>query len=88
MDLTLDVEDYKLNVRAAGVIIHNGKILEHRPLCTNRRKSLNWRRFSKYSKKRSWRRNWKESRNNRICSDNRKLFWNERCKISWDYVYT
>ena len=30
MDLTLDVEDYKLNVRAAGVIIHNGKILVHR----------------------------------------------------------
>lgn len=30
MDLTLDVEDYKLNVRAAGVIIHNGKILVHK----------------------------------------------------------
>ncbi len=30
MDLTLDVEDYKLNVRAAGIIIHNGKILVHR----------------------------------------------------------
>jgi len=30
MDLTLDVEDYKLNVRAAGVVIHNGKILVHR----------------------------------------------------------
>ena len=30
IDLTLDVEDYKLNVRAAGVIIHNGKILVHR----------------------------------------------------------
>lgn len=30
MDITLDVEDYKLNIRAAGVIIHNGKILAHR----------------------------------------------------------
>lgn len=30
MDLTIDVENYKLNVRAAGIIIHNGKILVHR----------------------------------------------------------
>lgn len=30
MDLTLDVEDYKLNIRAAGVIIHNNKVLVHR----------------------------------------------------------
>lgn len=30
MDLTLDVEDYKLNIRAAGVIIHNNKVLTHR----------------------------------------------------------
>ena len=30
MDITIDVEDYKLNVRAAGVMIHNGKILVHR----------------------------------------------------------
>ena len=30
MDLTLDVEDYKLNIRAAGVMIHNNKILTHR----------------------------------------------------------
>ena len=30
MDITIDVNDYKLNVRAAGVIIHNGKILVHR----------------------------------------------------------
>lgn len=30
MDITLDVEDYKLNIRAAGVIIHKGKILAHR----------------------------------------------------------
>lgn len=25
MDITIDVDDYKLNVRAAGVMIHNGK---------------------------------------------------------------
>ncbi len=30
MDLTIDVEDYKLNVRAAGVIIHNNKVLVHK----------------------------------------------------------
>lgn len=30
MDLTLDVEDYKLNIRAGGVIIHNNKVLAHR----------------------------------------------------------
>lgn len=32
MDLTIDVEDYKLNVRAAGVIIHNNKVLTHKNL--------------------------------------------------------
>lgn len=30
MDITLDVGDYKLNVRAAVVIKHNGKVLLHR----------------------------------------------------------
>jgi len=30
MDITIDVENYKLNVRAAGVIIHNNKLLAHR----------------------------------------------------------
>lgn len=29
-DLTLDVEDYKLNIRSAGIIIHNGQVLVHR----------------------------------------------------------
>lgn len=35
MDLTLDVKNYKLNVRAAGVIIHNKKILVHRDVNKN-----------------------------------------------------
>ena len=35
MDLTIDVEDYKLNVRASGVIIHNNKILVHKNLNSN-----------------------------------------------------
>lgn len=35
MDITIDVENYKLNVRAAGVIIHNGKILLHRNINSN-----------------------------------------------------
>lgn len=35
MDLTIDVEDYKLNVRAAGVIIHNNKLLVHKNLNSN-----------------------------------------------------
>ena len=30
MDITIDVDDYKLNVRAAGVMIHNGKVLFHK----------------------------------------------------------
>ena len=30
MDITIDVGDYKLNVRTAGVIIHNNKILVHK----------------------------------------------------------
>ena len=34
-DLTLDVEDYKLNIRAAGIIIHNGKVLVHRNTNSN-----------------------------------------------------
>ena len=35
MDITLDVEDYKLNIIAAGVIIHNGRILAHRNINSN-----------------------------------------------------
>lgn len=30
MDITVDIGDYKLNVRAAGIMIHNGKILLHK----------------------------------------------------------
>ena len=30
MDITIDVDKYKLNVRAAGLIKHNGKILVHK----------------------------------------------------------
>lgn len=30
MDITINVEDYKLNVRAAAIIIHNNKLLTHR----------------------------------------------------------
>ena len=30
IDITIDVDDYKLNIRAAGVMIHNGKILVHK----------------------------------------------------------
>lgn len=30
MDLTIDVEDYKLNIRAVVVIIHNNKVLVHK----------------------------------------------------------
>lgn len=32
MDITIDVEDYKLNVRAAGILIHNNKLLVHKDL--------------------------------------------------------
>ena len=30
MDITINVDNYKLNVRAAGIMIHNGKILVHK----------------------------------------------------------
>lgn len=30
MDITIDVEDYKLNIRAGAIIIHNNKLLVHR----------------------------------------------------------
>ena len=35
MDITIDVDNYKLNVRAAGIIIHNNKVLTHRNLNSN-----------------------------------------------------
>ena len=34
-DLTLNVLDYKLNIRSAGIIIHNGKVLVHRNINNN-----------------------------------------------------
>ena len=30
MDITIDVEDYKLNVRTSAIIIHDGKVLLHK----------------------------------------------------------
>ena len=35
MDITINVEDYILNIRAAAVIMHNGKILVHRNINSN-----------------------------------------------------
>ena len=35
MDLTIDVEDYRLNIRAGVVIEHNGKILAHKNVRSN-----------------------------------------------------
>lgn len=35
MDLTIDVEDYKLNIRAAGILVHDGKILTHKNMKEN-----------------------------------------------------
>lgn len=32
MDLTIDIEEYKLNIRAAAIIIHNGKLLVHKDI--------------------------------------------------------
>lgn len=34
-DLSIKVDDYMLNIRAAGIIIHNGKVLVHRNLESN-----------------------------------------------------
>ena len=30
MDLTIDIENYRLNIRATGIIIHNNKLLVHK----------------------------------------------------------
>lgn len=35
MDITLDVGEYKLNVRAAAIIVHNNKILVHKNMNSN-----------------------------------------------------
>lgn len=35
MDITIDLENYKLNIRAAVVIIHNNKVLTHRNINSN-----------------------------------------------------
>lgn len=35
MDLSIDIEDYKLNIRAAAIIIHENKILLHKDLRTD-----------------------------------------------------
>ena len=35
MDITIDVGDYKLNVRGSVLIEHNGKILAHRNINSN-----------------------------------------------------
>ena len=35
MDIVLDLDEYKLNIRAAAVIIHNNKMLVHRNITVN-----------------------------------------------------
>ena len=35
MDLTIDIGDYRLNVRAAALIIHNNKVLTHKHVKKN-----------------------------------------------------
>ena len=35
MDLSIEIKDYKLNIRSAAIIIHKNKILLHRDLRTN-----------------------------------------------------
>lgn len=32
MDITIDIKDYKLNIRSAGIIIHNNKVLVHKDI--------------------------------------------------------
>ena len=32
MDLSLDIEEYKLNIRTGAVIIHNNMVLTHRDI--------------------------------------------------------
>ena len=92
MDITIDVEDYKLNVRSAWIIIHNGEILVHRNINSDQYALVGGRvkireklaNTVKKDARRIWKRGW----NNRLCSYNRKIFWNEGFKVSWDNVCT
>ena len=68
MDITIDVNDYKLNVRAACVIKHNNKILVHKNINSNYYCLIGGRvkigEDSETTIKREVRRDWKTNRNN------------------------
>ena len=50
-DLAIKIDSYKLNIRAAGVIIHNGKIRRNsKPLCPAGRTCENRRKLTRHSK--------------------------------------
>ena len=79
MDITIDVDNYKLNVRAAGVMIHNGKILVHRNINSDHYALIGGRVEIGENSADTIKREIKEElgkkhRNNRIYINNRKLF--------------
>ena len=75
MDLTIDVEDYKLNVRATVIIEHNGKILVHRNVNSNHYALMGGRvKIGEDSKKRSYGRIRQKNRGYWICYNNREFF--------------
>ena len=79
MDLTIDVEDYKLNVRATVIIEHNGKILVNRNVNSNHYALMGGRvKIGEDSettvKKRSYGRIRQKNRGYWICYNNREFF--------------
>lgn len=79
MDLSIDIEEYKLNIRAATIITHNNKILVHRNTKSDHYALIGGRveirrTFRRNCKKRNTRRIGKRDRNYRIYRNNRKLF--------------
>ena len=88
MDLTIDVDSYKLNVRAGVVIIHNNKILVHKNINSNHYALLGGRVVIGESSDETVKREvsgtitWKRNRHHRLHCNNRKLFRIKTIKIS------
>lgn len=92
MDLTIEVEDYKLNVRAAGIIIHNNKVLTHRNLNSNHYTFIGGRVEIGEDSASTVKREIEEElgKEAEIIEHGGVIenFWNEGCKVSWDVIHS
>lgn len=92
MDLTIDVEDYKLNIRAAGIIIHNNKILAHKNKKEGHYALIGGRIQAGESSAEAARREVQEEIGKDVeiveyISTVENFFWIKRKKISWNLIY-